>query len=124
MTPKKKRTGTEKKQKAKERAQAIFRVHTRQMSVRAAAKALGVSRKTYYEWEAKALSGMMEALQDQKSGRPKKERDLEKEALQEKVRALEQEIEILKTAAQIRHILTQGAPAPLDSQVKKRQRDA
>ena len=35
------------------------------------AKQLGVSRKTYYELETKALSGMMQAIHPGRTGRPK-----------------------------------------------------
>jgi transposase len=123
MTQKKKPTSKDAKQKAKQRAQAIFRVHTKQMTVRAAAQSLGVSRKTYYEWEAKALAGMMAALEDKQSGRPLKERDLEKEALEKQVRELEAKVEMLKGAAQIRQIVNAHALAQRKEQEKKRPRD-
>ena len=40
------------------------------MTATAAASELGVSRKTYYEWEAKAFAAMTEALTDKEPGRP------------------------------------------------------
>ena len=40
------------------------------MTATAAASELGVSRKTYYEWEAKAFAAMTEALIDKEPGRP------------------------------------------------------
>lgn len=40
------------------------------MSVTDAAFELGVSRKTYYQWEAKAIDSMVEALVEKEPGRP------------------------------------------------------
>lgn len=40
------------------------------MSVSAAASELGVSRKTYYQWETKAFESMLEALTENEPGRP------------------------------------------------------
>ena len=54
------------------------------MSVTAAASELGVSRKTYYQWEAKAIDSMIKGLCENESGRPalpsesEKERELRK----------------------------------------------
>jgi len=40
------------------------------MTAKAAAKALGVSRKTYYKWEKKGLRAMLAAERDEPAGRP------------------------------------------------------
>jgi transposase len=47
---------------ARLRAELILKVRTGQMTATAAAAALGVSRKTYYEWEVRGLRGMLRAL--------------------------------------------------------------
>jgi len=49
----------EKEQKlARERALVILRVRTGAFTAKEGAKRLGVSRKTYYEWEERALKAM------------------------------------------------------------------
>ena len=55
---------------AHRRAEIIFKVRSGEMSVTAAASELGVSRKTYYQWEEKAFTSMVAALQDGEPGRP------------------------------------------------------
>jgi len=42
------------------------------MTASQAAKQLGVSRKTYYKWEERGLSALVDGLCDQKTGRPEK----------------------------------------------------
>ena len=44
------------KKLARERALVILQVRSGALSVKEGAKRLGVSRKTYYEWEEKSLS--------------------------------------------------------------------
>ena len=58
------------KEKARLRAEVIMKVRAGLMTAKAAAAQLGVSRKTYYEWEARGLGGMLENLADQTAGRP------------------------------------------------------
>ena len=40
------------------------------MSASAGAKELGVSRKTYYQWEQRGLDAMLKALTEKAPGRP------------------------------------------------------
>lgn len=61
--------GTEKEQ-ARLRAELIVKVRSGLLSAAEAAKRMGVSRKTYYKWEERALSAMIAALQDRDAGRP------------------------------------------------------
>lgn len=42
------------------------------MTASQAAALLGVSRNTYYRWEQRGLTGLLEGVCDQKAGRPKK----------------------------------------------------
>jgi transposase-like protein len=58
------------KSTARERAELIVKVRSGQMTAAAAAAALGVSRKTYYHWESRGLSGMLGQLEDKEPGRP------------------------------------------------------
>jgi transposase len=55
---------------AKRRAEIILKVRSGIMTATAAASELGVSRKTYYEWEDKAFAAMTDALTDKEPGRP------------------------------------------------------
>ena len=75
------------------------------MTAKEAAKELGVSRKTYYEWEQRGLQGMMEALQDKKSGRPAKERDPETEELRQEKARLEMQLFLAEQTQEMREIL-------------------
>ena len=40
------------------------------MTATEGAAALGVSRKTYYKWENRALGAMLDGLEDRETGRP------------------------------------------------------
>jgi len=42
------------------------------MTASQAAKQLGVSRKTYYKWEQRGLTALLDGVRDQKTGRPEK----------------------------------------------------
>ena len=93
------------KHKARLRAEVIMKVRAGLMTAKAAAAQLGVSRKTYYEWEARGLGGMLENLADQTAGRPASTISPEEEALRAKVAKLEQELEVAKQTAEIRAVL-------------------
>jgi len=69
------------KKLARERALVILQVRSGALTAKEGAKLLGVSRKTYYEWEEKSLKAMSLALENRPSGRPPLTLDPEKEAL-------------------------------------------
>ena len=54
---------------ARERALVILRVRSGAMTAKQGAQALGVSRKTYYQWEERALKAMALALENHAAGR-------------------------------------------------------
>lgn len=93
------------KQTALSRAEMILKVRTGQMTARAAAVTLGVSRKTYYEWERKGLKAMLEKLQDEKPGRPSSQEPPQVEALKEEVRTLTTKLEEMAQTAELRLML-------------------
>ena len=66
--------GRHKKEKeqelARERALVILQVRSGALTAKQGAKLLGVSRKTYYEWEEKSLKAMALALENRPAGRP------------------------------------------------------
>ena len=100
-------------EQARRRAELILKVRSGQMTAKEAAKVLGVSRKTYYEWEQRGLQGMMEALLNRPPGRPEKKKDPEKEQLKEQVEDLEQKLFLSEKAQEIRKLM-EGFPSLKD----------
>lgn len=96
---------TPQQQKARERAKIVIQVRSGQLTVREAARILGVSRKTYYQWERRGLEGMLAQLEDQPPGRPEKASDPEKELLQKQLRQARKELEEARQVKELREIL-------------------
>jgi transposase len=74
----KQRTKDKEQELARERALVILRVRSGAMTAKQGAQALGVSRKTYYQWEDRALKAMALALENRVAGRPCVSTDEEK----------------------------------------------
>jgi DNA-binding XRE family transcriptional regulator len=92
---------------ARKRAEMILKVRSGQITATEAARLLGISRKTYYQWEARALQGMLESLVEKEPGRPTKpEPDREKERLEKKVAELEQKLETMAEVYDLRGLLS------------------
>ena len=89
----------------RERALVILQVHGGALTAKEGAKLLGVSRKTYYEWEEKSLKAMALALENRPSGRPPLPVDPEKEALQERIQELEKKLDLAKSTIEVKEIL-------------------
>jgi len=83
----------------------ILKVRSGQMTATAAAAALGVSRKTYYEWEARGLSAMLIELEDKEPGRPKTGPDPEVTAMRTTMANMQKEIDSLAQTAELRAVL-------------------
>jgi transposase len=95
-------------QLARQRASAIWRVRSGAITASQAALELGVSRKTYYEWEARAMAGMVQALSNQPAGRPVRidvEAVQERRTLTERIQQLELDLVIAQQSAEVRRIL-------------------
>ena len=90
---------------ARQRAQLIMQVRSGLLSVQEAARELGISRKTYYKWERRALAAMVEALGNREQGRPPVPSDPEKEALRRQTRELQAKLQVLEQTARIRQAL-------------------
>jgi transposase len=103
--------------KARERASLILQVQAGLLTATEAARKLGVSRKTYYQWERRGLEGMMEQLSDSPRGRPAQPSDPEKDRLQERLRQAEKELEEGRQVQELREILDslQRTPAKKNS---------
>lgn len=87
------------------RTEAILKVRSGQMTATEAAKQLGVSRKTYYQWEKKGLEAMMGALEDQTGGRPSTKPDPQIEQMRQDNTRLQVENSLLKQRLKIRQCL-------------------
>lgn len=92
---------------ARHRAQLIMQVRSGVLTAEAAARQLGVSRKTYYKWERRALTAMVEALEDQGPGRPPQPVDPEKTALRHQTKELQAKLTVLEQTARLRQLLAQ-----------------
>jgi transposase len=75
------------------------------LSAQEAARQLGISRKTYYKWERRALAAMVEALGNREVGRPPRPIDPEKQALERQTQELQAKLEVLEQTEQIRQRL-------------------
>ena len=99
------RTRDEEQELARQRALVILKVRSGVLTAKQGAQALGVSRKTYYEWEEKSLRAMALALENQSAGRPPRPVDEEKEALRERVRELEKKLDLAEKTIEVKELL-------------------
>jgi transposase len=106
MEEKRGRHQKEKEQKlARERALVILQVRGGTLTAKQGAKLLGVSRKTYYEWEEKSLKAMALALENRPPGRPPALMDPEKEALRERIQELEKKLDLAEKTIEVKELL-------------------
>lgn len=87
---------------------AFLAVRGGTLTATAAAWQLGISRKTYYEWEARAFQGLMSALQPKAAGRPAQVRDPAAERLREENQRLAQQVRVLEQTLIIRSLLAEA----------------
>jgi transposase-like protein len=92
-------------ERARQRAEVIFAVRSGQITAEEGARRLGVSRKTYYEWENRALEAMTGALEDRAPGRPGTPKDEEKERLENEIAELKNELFVAKKTVEVRDML-------------------
>ena len=100
-------------EKARQRAEMILKVRSGQATATDVAKKMGISRKTYYKWEGRALKGMVDALAELEGGRPPAPVDAEKERLRQEVETLKLTVLRMEQQQRIREILDSD-PAPDD----------
>jgi transposase len=91
---------------ARERASIILQVRSGALSATEGAERLGISRKTYYEWEDRALAAMALALENHTPGRPSVPLDAEKEELQRKVKDLEKKLYLAEKTIEVKELLS------------------
>jgi hypothetical protein len=87
------------------------------------AERLGISRKTYYEWEDRALQAMALALENHAPGRPPVPPDAEKEELQRKVLDLEKRLYLAEKTIKVKELFSPYALHEAKKNEKERQRD-
>ena len=103
--------------KAKLRAKVIMQVLGGTMTATDGAQALGVSRKTYYEWEGRAIRAMAAAMTDGEAGRPEESPvDPEKEALKRELAQTQKELCVARESIYVRRVL--------DAYAQQRAKDA
>ena len=90
---------------ARQRALVILQVHGGALTAKQGAKLLGVSRKTYYEWEEKSLKAIALALENGSPGRLPAPVDPEKEALRERIRELEKKLDLAEKTIEVKELL-------------------
>jgi transposase len=91
--------------KALQRTEMIVKVRAGLMTAKAAAEALGVSRKTYYKWEKRGLQAMLAAGEAEKPGRRSKEEAAEVKALKRQVKTLTAKVEHMAETGNLRVML-------------------
>ena len=118
--------GDRDKERARQRAAVVFAVRSGQITAEEGARRLGVSRKTYYEWESRALQAMTEAMEDRAPGRPGTPKDEEKRRLREEVDELRKKLFVAEKTVEVRDMLhayeLQKAGAGPSEEKKRRQR--
>ena len=90
---------------ARQRALVILQVRSGALTAKEGAEHLGVSRKTYYEWEEKSLRAMALALENRPTGRPPVAVDEEKEKLREQIQELEKKLSLAEKTIEVKEIL-------------------
>ncbi len=90
---------------ARERASIILQVRSGALTATEGAERLGVSRKTYYEWEERALGAMAWALENRPAGRPPAPVDEEKEELRRRIEELERKLFLAEKTIEVKDLL-------------------
>jgi transposase len=93
------------KKLARDRALVILQVRGGLLTAKEGAKLLGVSRKTYYEWEERSLKAMALALENRPAGRPSVPVDEEKEGLRERIQELEKKLYLAEKTIEVKELL-------------------
>ena len=113
----------EEKKLARERAAIILQVRSGALTATEGAERLGISRKTYYEWEDRALQAMALALENHAPGRPPVPPDAEKEELQSKVRDLEKRLYLAEKTIKVKELFSPYALHEAKKNEKEEQKD-
>jgi len=111
------------KKLARERAAIILQVRSGALTATEGAERLRISRKTYYEWEDRALQAMALALENHAPGRPPVPPDAEKEELQRKVLDLEKRLSLAEKAIKVKDLFSANDLHEAKKNEKEKQKD-
>jgi DNA-binding XRE family transcriptional regulator len=70
-----------------------------------AAEHLGISRKSYYQWEQRALAALLQSLEKRPTGRPRRVPDRTSLRLQRQICKLERQLQKAQRLVKLRGIL-------------------
>ncbi len=90
------------------------------MSATQAAAELGVSRKTYYKWERKGLTGLLESVGDRPAGRHRQGPDPRESLLEKQLEAMHRENEALRQRMALKDIAIELNVRPDEDRTKKK----
>jgi transposase len=100
---------------ARRRAALFVQVQCSQITAKEAAEQLGIARKSYYQWERRALAALMEAMRERPQGRPPTPPDAQKEQLQRQVQQLQKQVQDLEQEVELHHKLKGLDPSKKNS---------
>lgn len=87
------------------RAEMIMKVRCGLITAAQAAERLGVSRKTYYKWEQRGLSALLDGVTDQDSGRRAHPSDDQRQCLEKQLAEAMRQIELLNHKLALKDVL-------------------
>ena len=105
---------------ARRRAELIMKVRCNLLTASEAARQLGVSRKTYYQWEQRGLSGLLNGLADQRAGRPAHPVDAHRQELEKQLQHLKRENDLLIRKMALKDVLADLKLEPGGNRAKKK----
>jgi transposase len=97
------------------RAALIVQVQSGVITATEAANQLGVSRKTYYQWEKRALQALVASQREKPGGRPATPHNPVEEALQQQTVELQDHVTLLEQTLAIREQLAELARSKKNS---------
>ena len=93
------------RQTARLRAEMIMKVRCGLLTARQAADRLGVSRKTFYKWEQRGLSALLDSVTDQSPGRPSLPADDHRRWLEKQLQDANRQIDLLNHKMALKDVL-------------------
>lgn len=109
------------RQTARLRAELIMKVRCGLLTARQAADRLGVSRKTFYKWEQRGLSALLDSVTDQPPGRPSLAQDEYRQWLEKQLQDANRQIDLLNHKMALKDVLMElELPQTGSDQAKKK----
>ncbi len=97
-----------KDEKAQKRTAVILEHLGGRLNATEAARELGVSRKTFYDWLERARKAIFQAMEDRPTGRPPHPEDSQNQLLLQEVKTLEKERTVLAARLRIQEAARQA----------------